>query len=41
MSAILAETLKDVSTGYGSLIKTGIIILVAIAAFMWWMWRQA
>jgi len=41
MSYLLAETVQDVSTGYGSLAKSGIIILIAIVAFMWWMWRQA
>ena len=41
MAYLLAETLQEVSTGWGSLVKSGIIILIAIAAFMWWMWRQA
>ncbi len=34
------ETIKDVSSGYGSLAKTGIIILIGIAAFVWWLKRQ-
>jgi hypothetical protein len=36
----LAETIQDVSSGYGALIKTGIFILIAIAAFIWWLNRQ-
>ena len=38
--SILADSLKDVSSGYNSLIKSGIIILIAIGAFVWWMKRQ-
>jgi hypothetical protein len=40
MSYLLAETLKDVSSGYSSLIKTGIIILIGIGLFVWWLKRQ-
>jgi len=34
------ETIKDVSSGYGAIIKTGIILLLAIIAFVWWLSRQ-
>ncbi len=40
MTVVLADSLKDVSSGYSALIKTGIIILIAIGAFVWWMKRQ-
>jgi hypothetical protein len=40
MNCFLAETLQDVSAGYSSLIKTGIILLIGIGAFIWWLKRQ-
>jgi hypothetical protein len=40
MNAILAETVKDVGTGYSSLVKSGIIILIGIGVFVWWLKRQ-
>ena len=35
-----ANTVQDINTGYGSLVKTGIILLIGIAAFVWWLKRQ-
>ena len=42
MNAILAAAngIEEVHQGYGALIKTGIIILIGIGAFVWWLKRQ-